>query len=80
MAQGLGIDLVHLGVVMVANLMIGTLTPPFGMMTYVAAGIAKVPLHAVFRELLPFLLALAAVLVLITYVPGLVLWLPGLLG
>lgn len=79
-AQGLGIDLVHLGVVMVVNLMIGTLTPPFGMMTYVAAGIAKVPLHAVFRELLPFLLALAVVLVLITYIPGLVLWLPGLLG
>ncbi|WP_195277438.1 TRAP transporter large permease [Anaerotruncus rubiinfantis] len=79
-AQGLGIDLVHLGVVMVVNLMIGTLTPPFGMMTYVSAGIAKVPLHTVFRELAPFMVVLVIVLLLITYIPGLVLWLPGLLG
>ena len=79
-AQGLGIDLVHLGVVMVVNLMIGTLTPPFGMMTYVSAGIAKVPLHTVFRELAQFMVVLVIVLLLITYIPGLVLWLPGLLG
>jgi len=72
-----GIDLVHFGVVTVLNMMIGTLTPPFGMMTYIVTGIAKVPLARVFRKLTPFIIALFLLLILITYVPGIVMWLPN---
>ncbi len=72
-----GVDLVHFGVVTVLNMMIGTLTPPFGMMTYIVTGIAKVPLSRVFRKLTPFIIALILLLLLITYVPGIVMWLPN---
>jgi len=78
-ANAYQIDLVHLGVVVVLNLMIGQLTPPSGVITFLTAQIAGAPLHAVFREALPFTLALLLVLVLVTFVPLLSLWLPGLL-
>ena len=71
------IDLVHLGVVVVLNLMIGQLTPPSGVITYLTAQLAGAPLHAVFREAVPYTLALVAVLLLVTYVPILSLWLPS---
>lgn len=73
------IDLVHLGVIVVLNLMIGQLTPPSGVITFLTAQIAGAPLHAVFREAVPFTLALLLVLVLVTFVPLLSLWLPGVL-
>ncbi|MGE5604806.1 MAG: TRAP transporter large permease [Bacteroidota bacterium] len=73
----LGVDLVHFGVVTVLNMMIGTLTPPFGMMTFIVTGIAKVPLARVFQKLTPFVIALLALLILITYVPDVVMWLPN---
>ena len=79
-ARMLGIDLVHFGVVVVINLMIGTLTPPFGMMMYVAAGIAKEPVHKVIRELIPFYVGLVLLLLLITYFPAVVTLLPNLIG
>lgn len=78
-ANAYQIDLVHLGVIVVLNLMIGQLTPPSGVVTYLTAQIAGSPLHAVFREALPFTLALIGVLLLVTYLPPLALWLPGLL-
>ena len=78
-ANAYQIDLVHLGVIVVLNLMIGQLTPPSGVITFLTAQIAGAPLHEVFREALPFTLALIAVLLLITYVPALALWLPGVL-
>jgi len=71
------IDLVHLGVVVVLNLMIGQLTPPSGVITYLTAQLAGAPLHAVFREAVPYTLALIAVLLLVTYVPAISLWLPN---
>lgn len=77
--QRFGIDLVHFGVVMVLNLMIGTITPPFGMIMYITSGIAKVPMAEVIKELVPFYIVLIAVLMLITYVPQIVLFLPNLL-
>ncbi|HVZ42627.1 MAG TPA: TRAP transporter large permease [Ramlibacter sp.] len=72
------IDLVHLGVVVVLNLMIGQLTPPSGVISYLTAQIAGAPLHEVFREAVPFTIALIGVLVLITFVPVLALGLPSL--
>ncbi len=77
-ANAYQIDLVHLGVVVVLNLMIGQLTPPSGVISFLTAQLAGAPLHAVFREAVPFTIALIAVLVLVTYVPLLALGLPDL--
>lgn len=79
LANAYQIDLIHLGVVVVLNLMIGQLTPPSGVITFLTAQIAGAPLGAVFREATPFMVALLVVLLLITYVPAIALWLPGLL-
>ena len=79
-ANAYGIDLVHLGVIVVLNLMIGQLTPPSGVITFLTAQIAGAPLHSVFREALPFTLALIAVLLIVTYVPMVSMWLPRLMG
>ncbi len=75
-----GIDPIFFGVIMTVNLMIGTITPPVGLSLYIAGGIAKVPLAKLSRAIVPFLLIEAAVLMLITYVPELVLYLPRLFG
>lgn len=74
----LGIDLVHFGVVAVINLMIGTLTPPFGMMMFITAGIAEEPVHVVIKELVPFYIGLIILLLVFTYCPILVTALPSL--
>jgi tripartite ATP-independent transporter DctM subunit len=71
-----GVDPVHFGLVMVFNLMIGLLTPPVGMVLFVLARVAHVPVEAVARAVAPFLVPLVVVLILITYLPDLVLWLP----
>ena len=73
-----GIDPVHFGVVMTLNLMIGLLTPPFGMGLFVVQKIAKISFEEMTRAALPFILPLIIVLALITYVPGFCLWLPRL--
>ena len=75
----LGIDLVHFGVVAVVNLMIGTLTPPFGMMMFITAGIAQIPVHKVIRELIPFYIGLIILLLVFSYAPALITLLPSLL-
>lgn len=74
----LGLDPVHMGVMVVMNLMIGMVTPPFGLVMYVVCDILKVTITDFTRELWPFLLALVAILLTITYVPELVLFLPNL--
>jgi len=74
----LGLDPVHMGVMVVWNLMIGMVTPPFGLVMYVVCHILKVTITDFTRELWPFLLALVAILLTITYVPELVLFLPNL--
>jgi len=79
-ARSLGVDLVHFGVVIVVNMMIGLLTPPYGVLLFVLSGLAGTPVKAIVRELVPFLVALVAVLLLITFVPSLVLALPRLAG
>ena len=74
-----GIDPVHFGVVLTLNLMIGLLTPPVGMVLYVMVSLAKVSVTEFTRECAIFMLALLVVLILITYVPGLVTFLPTLI-
>lgn len=76
-AQSLGIDLIHFGMVMIVNLCIGLLTPPVGMALFVVARIAEVPMQAVARETLPYVGALLVVLVLLIFFPQLVLFLPN---
>jgi tripartite ATP-independent transporter DctM subunit len=73
-----GIDPVHFGVVMTLNLMIGLLTPPVGMVLYAVSTIANVPVMRLALELVPFMVVLCVVLLLITYIPELVTWLPNL--
>jgi tripartite ATP-independent transporter DctM subunit len=74
----LGIDPVHFGVVMVLNLMIGTLTPPVGIVLFVVSRVAQLPFEVVVRSTAPFLVPLVAVLLAITLWPDLVLFLPRL--
>lgn len=79
-AEALGIDMVHFGVVVVVNIMLGLITPPYGLLLFIMTNISGAPLRAIVRDTLPFLFAMLAVLVLITFVPEVVLWLPRLLG
>lgn len=75
----LGIDLVHFGVVMVLNLMIGQVTPPFGVCLFIVSDVGDVPLNRLYRAILPFLVPLIIVLMLCTYFPQIVTWLPSML-
>lgn len=79
-AKALGIDLVHFGVVAVVNIMIGLLTPPYGLLLFVLATMTKQPLGSIVREAVPFISVAIAVLVIITAIPDIVLWLPRLFG
>ncbi len=79
-AKALGIDMVHFGVVVVVNIMLGLITPPYGLLLFIMTNIAEVPLREIVRECMPFLAAMLVALALITFFPGLVLWLPRLLG
>lgn len=79
-AQALGIDLVHFGVVVVVNAMLGLVTPPYGLLLFIVANITGQPLGRIVRDLLPFLAALFGALAFITFVPDFVLFIPRLLG
>jgi tripartite ATP-independent transporter DctM subunit len=75
--NALGIDLVHFGVVVVLNMMIGLSTPPVGGLLFVVSGVSKTPLAKVIKESLPMVLVMIGVLFLITYIPDLVLFVPA---
>jgi C4-dicarboxylate transporter DctM subunit len=79
-AKSLGIDMVHFGLVVVMNLMIGLVTPPYGLLLFVVSNITKAPLRRIVRDALPFILVLILALFMITYLPDLVLWLPRVFG
>ena len=76
----LGISPIHFGIFMILNLCIGTITPPVGTTLFVGVRVGGVNLESVFRWLLPFFAAILVVLMLVTYIPQLSLWLPGLMG
>jgi tripartite ATP-independent transporter DctM subunit len=75
----LGISPIHFGVIMIMNLMIGTLTPPIGVVLYVTAKVADVSFERITKATLPFLIPLLAVLLLVTLIPQLSLFLPSLI-
>jgi len=79
-AQKLGIDTIHFGIVMVTNLGVGFVTPPVGMTLYVATAIGEITIDQVIKPLLPFVLVMVIALILITYWPGMTLFVPRLLG
>jgi C4-dicarboxylate transporter DctM subunit len=79
-AQALGIDLVHFGVVVVVNIMLGLVTPPYGLLLFIVAKISGAPLRDIVRDAWPFILWMALCLVVITFIPETVLWLPRLVG
>ncbi|KQP37047.1 TRAP transporter large permease [Pseudorhodoferax sp. Leaf274] len=79
-ALKLGIDPVHFAMVVIVNLTLGMITPPVGGLLFVTANVSKVPMGPLVRELVPFLWAHGAVLVLLTFVPALSTWLPHLWG
>ena len=76
----LGIDLVHFGVLVVLNMMIGLIHPPFGMLLFVIKALTGIPIGAMMKEGWPFLLMLLALLLAITFFPQIVLWLPQTMG
>jgi C4-dicarboxylate transporter DctM subunit len=79
MAMELGIDPIHLGVLMTVNMEIGMITPPVGLNLYVASGISKLGLTETTKACLPWILVMMVYLAVITYVPSITLWLPNLL-
>lgn len=79
LVKQLGIHEVHFGLLMVVNLLIGALTPPFGILLFITMDIAKVSFAEIVRAVLPFYFPLAFVLVLVTYWPDMVMFLPNLL-
>lgn len=80
MVQMYNIDLIHFGLIMAVNLTIGMCTPPLGVCLFVAGSIAKVSLKEQMRDLLPMIAVLIVVLLIVTFVPQTVLFLPNLLG
>ena len=78
-ATAFGIDLVHFGLIVIFNMMIGLSTPPFGMLLFITSGISGTPLKNVIKEIIWPLLAMIIVLIVITYIPDVVLFLPRLL-
>lgn len=74
-AQKMGINMVHFGLIYVINTLIGMCTPPFGMLVFLSSQLAEAPVKKVFKEALPMVGALLVVLLLVTYIPGLTLWL-----
>ena len=79
-AKLLGVDLVHFGVVVVVNMMIGLVTPPFGMLLFVTNALTGIPIKDMLREGWLFLLMLMGLLLVMTLFPQLVLWLPQSMG
>ncbi|MFA7438873.1 TRAP transporter large permease [Castellaniella sp.] len=79
-AAALGIDSVHFGVICVVNIMLGLVTPPYGLLLFIMTRIAQVPLRALVRDILPFLFCAVLTLALMTFSSDLVLWLPRVFG
>jgi C4-dicarboxylate transporter DctM subunit len=79
-AQALGIDMVHFGVVVVVNIMLGLVTPPYGMLLFIMTNISGAPIKDIIRDCMPFLFWMVVCLALITFIPEIVLWLPRMAG
>lgn len=80
LVRAFGIDLVHFGVVICLNMMIGLSTPPFGMVLFIVTGVGQTKMAEVIKEVTPFVIAMIALLFLLTYVPEIVMYLPNHMG
>ena len=80
LVQNFDVDLIHFGLIMAVNLTIGMCTPPLGVCLFVSGSIAKISLKQQMRDLLPMIAVLIVVLLIVTYFPQTVLFLPNLLG
>ena len=80
MVEAMGINTIHFGVLMVFNLMIGLMTPPYGLCLFSATTICKSSIGEITKELIPFIFISVVVLFVITYIPEIVLFLPRLSG
>lgn len=80
LVQSFGVDLIHFGLIMAVNLTIGMCTPPLGVCLFVSGSIAKISLKQQMRDLLPMIAVLIVVLLIVTYFPQTVLFLPNLIG
>ncbi|MDB5505534.1 MAG: transporter large permease [Devosia sp.] len=79
-AQALGLDMVHFGVVVVVNIMLGLITPPYGLLLFIMTRISGSPMRAIVADVMPFLFSLIIALFVFTFVPETVLWLPKMFG
>ncbi len=79
-ASGMGISLIHFGIIMAFNLTIGNITPPLGYCMFITAKIAKIPVEKAIKGTLPYMISEILVLLAITYIPFIVLFIPRLLG
>jgi tripartite ATP-independent transporter DctM subunit len=77
--EGIGVDPIHFGVVMIVNIMIGGITPPIGMLLFITSRVANLKVEKLMKSIIPFIIPLAVVLILITYIPKLVTMIPNLL-
>ncbi len=80
LANALNIDPVHLGAIIVLNVAIGMITPPFGLNIFIGITTFKVPYWVVVKAVLPFILVVLVALAIVTYIPGIVMWLPRRFG
>jgi len=78
--SGFGYDPIWFGIIMVMVVEFGLITPPYGLLLFVTSGVTGVPLRAIVREIMPFLYVAIVALLIITFVPEVVLWLPRLFG
>ncbi len=79
-ARQLGIDMVHFGIIFTLNTMIGLCTPPYGMLLFIVTGISGEKMKVIIREVAPMIIAEVIVLLVVTYIPDVVMWVPKLLG
>lgn len=79
-AHDLGLNLIHFGIVVVLNMMVGLTLPPHGLLLFVMSGLTGTPLSEIFREIPPFIVAMLLVVLAVTFLPQLALWLPGYAG
>lgn len=79
-AVSMGVDPTHFGILVIFNLMIGLITPPLGLCLFVAEGVANVGMAKLIRAIMPFFLVEVLVLIILTFVPQTVIWLPRVLG
>jgi TRAP-type C4-dicarboxylate transport system permease large subunit len=76
----LGLDPIHFGIIMVLNLSVGLGTPPVGSLLFIGCSVSQVKIETVIRPLMPMFLAMVVVLLMVTYIPELSMWLPGVFG